>query len=189
MHIASLLNSDINNIQPILSAIDIKAPFFRYHTEKVEHYSSLLAKALNLNDIEKGNLRFACLLHDIGIVTIQRAILEKPGDFTEEEWKIIREHPVTGAKIIENVTSLKPIAPVVRSHHEWYDGKGYPDRLKGEKIPYLSRIIAVADAYTAMISEMPWYKTVSKEEAKEDLKAGAGSQFDPEIVEAFCRIV
>ena len=189
MHIAFLLNSDINNIQPILSAIDIKAPFFRDHTEKVEHYSSLLAKALNLNDTEKENLRFACLLHDIGIVTIQRAILEKPGAFTEEEWKIIREHSVTSAKIIENVINLKHIAPVVRSHHEWYDGKGYPDRLKGEKIPYLARIIAVADAYTAMVSEMPWYKTISKEEAKENIKTEAGSQFDPEIVEVFCRIV
>ncbi|MBI5026477.1 MAG: diguanylate cyclase, partial [Nitrospirae bacterium] len=189
MEIASLLNNDLNNIQTILAVIDIKATFFRDHTEKVEHYASLLSQALNLDDTERERLRLACLLHDIGVVTIRSAILEKPDAFTEEGWEIIKEHPAAGAKIIENVPALQHLAPVIHSHHEWYDGKGYPDRLKGNEIPYLSRIIAVADAYAAMTSEMPWYKTVSKEEAKEVLKAGAGSQFDPEIVEAFCRYV
>lgn len=189
MEIAALLNKDLNNIQSILSAIEIKAPFFRDHTEKVERYALLLAQALNLDDTQKETIRLSCLLHDIGVVTIKSAILEKPDVFTEEEWKIMREHPSASAKIIEGVTALKYLAPVIRSHHEWYDGTGYPDKLKGDEIPYLSRIIAVADGYAAMTSEMPWYKTVSKEKAKGAIKAGAGTQFDPEIADAFCRII
>ena len=189
MEIAALLNNDINNIQSILSAIEIKAPFFRDHTEKVERYASLLAQALNLDDTQKETLRLSSLLHDIGVVTIKSAILEKPDAFTEEEWKIMRGHPSAGAKIIEGVAALRRLAPVIRSHHEWYDGTGYPDKLKGDEIPYLSRIIAIADGYGAMTCEMPWYKTVSMEKAKGAIKAGAGSQFDPEIADAFCRII
>ena len=154
----------------------------------MERYASLLSQTLSLNDTEKETLRLASLLHDIGIVTISNAVLQKPDTLTEEEWRIIREHPATGAKIIENVTALRHLAPIIHYHHEWYNGGGYPDGLKGKDIPYLAMVIAVADAYAAMTSEMPWYKKLSKEEAMANLKASAGSQFDPEIVKVFCSI-
>ncbi|MFZ3089148.1 MAG: diguanylate cyclase [Nitrospirota bacterium] len=188
MQIAALLNNDLNDIQSIITALDVKATFFRDHSEKVERYASLLSQTLSLNDTEKETLRLASLLHDIGIVTISNAVLQKPDTLTEEEWRIIREHPATGAKIIENVTALRHLAPIIHYHHEWYNGGGYPDGLKGKDIPYLAMVIAVADAYAAMTSEMPWYKKLSKEEAMANLKASAGSQFDPEIVKVFCSI-
>lgn len=186
--IAKLLNADLKNIIAIIAALNIKTSFFRKHSEKVRHYSILLSDALHLSDAEKEALSQASLLHDIGLGIIPNSILRKPKPFTPEEWSIMKQHPATGAKIIENVPALRHLAPIIHSHHERYDGAGYPDGLKGEAIPYLARALAVADAYAAMTSGLPWYTMLTKEEALTNLKAAAGSQYDPEIVKAFCRI-
>ncbi len=186
--IAELLNSNIGNIDSIITAIDTKASFFREHTEKVRQYAMLLAQALGLEDKEKENLRLASLLHDIGLVAITTAIVKKPNNLTPEEEVIIKQHPVKGAEIIEKVGALKHLAPIIRGHHERYDGSGHPDGLKGEDISYLARVIAVADAYASMTSDLPWSKPVPKEEALKRLREMPGTQFDPEIVEVFCRI-
>ncbi|MBI3353473.1 MAG: diguanylate cyclase [Nitrospirae bacterium] len=188
MEIAAMLNSDLNNINVIITALNLKTSCFHSHSEKVKNYAALMAHALYLNDGDKEALRLASLLHDIGIVTIPEIILNKPGALTPEEWLVVKQHPITGAEIIENVSALQHLSPIIRSHHERYDGSGYPEGLKGNEIPRLSRIIAVANTFTAMTSDLLWRKAISKEEALSRLKGLADSQFDPEIVEAFCRI-
>ncbi len=188
MEIAAMLNSDLNNMNVIITALNLKTSCFHSHSEKVKNYAALMAHALYLNDGDKEALRLASLLHDIGIVTIPEIILNKPGALTPEEWLVVKQHPITGAEIIENVSALQHLSPIIRSHHERYDGSGYPEGLKGNEIPHLSRIIAVANTFTAMTSDLLWRKAISKEEALNRLKGLAGSQLDPEIVEAFFRI-
>ena len=188
MEIAAMLNSDLNNINVIITALNLKTSCFHSHSEKVKNYAALMAHALYLNDGDKEALRLASLLHDIGIVTIPEDILNKPGALTPEEWLVVKQHPITGAEIIENVSALQHLSAIIRSHHERYDGSGYPEGLKGNEIPHLSRIIAVANTFTAMTSDLLWRKAISKEEALNMIKGLADSQFDPEIVEAFCRI-
>ncbi len=187
--IALLLNQDIGNIEAVISSIDVKASFFREHTEKVRQYAMLLSKALGLQDKERDNLRLASLLHDIGFVATPAAILKKAGNLTDEEEAIMKRHPARGAEIIKKVAALAHLAPIIYSHHERHDGTGYPDGLKGEEIPYLSRVLAVADAFASMTSGLPWRKVLSKDDAIKSLKASAGSQFESKIVDAFCRII
>lgn len=187
--IALLLNQDIGNIEAVISSIDVKASFFREHTEKVRQYAMLLSKALGLQDKERDNLRLASLLHDIGFVATPAAILKKPGNLTDEEAAIMKRHPARGAEIIKKVAALAHLAPIIYSHHERHDGTGYPDGLKGEEIPYLSRVLAVADAFASMTSGLPWRKVMSKDDAIKSLKASAGSQFESKIADAFCRII
>ncbi|MBI5875145.1 MAG: diguanylate cyclase, partial [Deltaproteobacteria bacterium] len=186
--LAVLLNNDAGNIEAVISAMDVKASFFREHTEKVRQYAMLLSQGLGLQDKERDELRLASLLHDIGFVATPTIILRKAGNLTDEEEAIINQHPAKGAEIIKKVAALQHLAPIIQSHHERYDGAGYPDGLKGDDIPYLARVIAVADAYASMTSGLPWRKALSKEEALKEIQAGAGLQFDPKIVEVFCRI-
>ena len=188
-NIAALLNQDIGNIEAIITAIDVNAPLFREHTEKVRQYAVLLAKAIGLQDEQRENLRLASLLHNIGFVTIPTGILKKSGSLTPEEEAIMNQHPARGAEIIKKVKALEHLAPIIHSHHERYDGSGYPDGLKGESIPYLSRILAVAYAYAAMTSDLPWRKALPKEEALKKLRGLSLTRFDPEIADAFCRII
>ena len=185
--IAVLLNKDAWNIEAIITAIDVKASFFREHAEKAGQYAMLLSQGLGIREDEKDNLRLASLLHDIGFVATPSEVLRKAGNLTDEEEAVIKQHPAKGAEIIKKVKALEHLAPIIHSHHERYDGTGYPDGLKGDDIPYLARVIAVADAYASMTSSLPWRKALSKEEALKEIQAGAGSQFDPEIVKVFCR--
>ncbi|OGW61957.1 MAG: hypothetical protein A2V83_05550 [Nitrospirae bacterium RBG_16_64_22] len=186
--ITAMLNENVESLYPIVSAVDIKTSFSRDHAEKVERIAVRLGGALGLSADEIAALRLAGLLHDIGIVTISDAVLNKAAPLSSEEWEAVRRHPVTGAALLEGVRMLRQIVPIVRYHHERWDGKGYPDGLKGEEIPRLARILAVADAYSAMTSDRPQRKAWTAEEAREKIIEGSGAQFDPEIADVLQRI-
>ncbi len=185
--VVGLLKESLANIEPIVAAVSAKAPFFRTHTTLVVDACERLAEALGLarEDIER--LRRAALLHDVGMLTVPDTVLNKTTALSAEEWALLSEHPTTAARWLEQVPALAPLAPIVRHHHERYDGGGYPDGLQGEAIPYLARVLAVADAYAALTADWPGRQGVSREQVIVMLQAGAGRQFDPGIVEVFLK--
>ncbi len=130
-------------------------------------------------------LRFGAILHDIGKIFIQESILTKSGPLTDEEWKEIKLHPVTGAEMIKDISYLTSARPVVRHHHERWDGGGYPDRLAGETIPLEARIVSVADSFDAMTTTRSYHPARSLEAACQEIIACSGTQYDPAVVEAF----
>jgi HD-GYP domain-containing protein (c-di-GMP phosphodiesterase class II) len=146
-----------------------------------------IAKYLPLTPEEKRQLTLAAILHDIGKVGISDHILGKNGMLTVEEMAIIREHPRTGAEIVGHIKQLRSIIPGIQSHHEHYDGSGYPEGLLGEEIPLIARIIAVADTYDAIIHERSYQKGMNRSTAVAEITANAGTQFDPHMVEAFAQ--
>jgi len=182
--IVALLNESLDNIEPLLTALSSKADFYRGHTGAVEWAVARLAAALEIPAADTTALRLAARLHDIGMVTIPDTVLNKTTPLTPEEQAAIHKHPATAAAWLEQVPALKHLAPVVRHHHERYDGGGYPDGLKGEAIPLLARVLAVADNYSAAIADWPGRKARSAHVVKAELRAGAGTRFDPRVVEA-----
>ena len=134
---------------------------------------------------ETEKLGYAALLHDLGKIAVPKAILQKEGKLSEEEFRLIREHPVIGGEIVQEINLLQDMAPLIRHHHERMDGRGYPDGLAGKEIPLGARILAVADSYDAMRTDRPYRKGLTEAEAEAELKRHAGTQFDPEIVYAF----
>jgi diguanylate cyclase (GGDEF)-like protein len=150
--------------------------------------ASALAASLGLPSSEIERIRTASLLHDLGKLAIPDEILAKPSGLDEPEWRVVAEHPKIGQVVLEQAGSLRDAATIVLHHHEWYDGRGYPHGLRGEEIPVGARIVAVADAYEAMIAGRPYRDAVSHEEALAELRRHAGVQFDPEIVELFATL-
>jgi diguanylate cyclase (GGDEF)-like protein len=155
------------------------------HSKKVAEYALELGKALKLKSIDMSRLEISALLRDIGKVGISDDVLKKTDQLTPEEWEIIKTHPQLGATIAERVPQLSSCVDAICYHHEWYDGSGYPNGLKGESIPLEARILAVADAFAAMTSERPYASTLTHEEALKEIQKGAGKQFDPELAEIF----
>ncbi|OCA83058.1 metal-dependent phosphohydrolase [Bacillus sp. FJAT-27225] len=179
----------IGIVKGVISTLELKDPYTRGHSERVASYAQILAKELGkFSKDELKMFNYACLLHDIGKVHIPDNILMKPTALTKEEYEIIKTHPVVGEKAVANVEGLSSSISVIRSHHERWDGKGYPDQLKGKEIPYLARISSIADAFDAMTSSRSYRAALSTEEAYNSIIQGSGSQFDPELVEAFKRV-
>lgn len=154
------------------------------HAEQVVALASAVTRRMNLDGEEVERIAAAALLHDIGKVAIPDSILNKPGALNDEEWAVMREHSVIGERILRAVPGLGPVARMVRHGHEAWDGSGYPDGLSGDAIPMGSRIVLACDAYDAMTSERPYRSALSSAEAVAELRAGAGRQFDPRVVEA-----
>jgi HD-GYP domain-containing protein (c-di-GMP phosphodiesterase class II) len=148
-----------------------------------------IGRKLNLSQKNLGELELFCLLHDIGKVVIDDRILKKDTALTNEEWKQMKRHPEVGYKIASSSPELASVANFILSHHERWDGSGYPRRLMGEEIPMLSRILAVVDAYDAMVNDRFYRKALSKEEAMQEIINNAGTQFDPQIVDIFKEIM
>ena len=148
-----------------------------------------MAEAANMPQDRVATIRAAGLLHDIGKLGIPDSILNKKTPLTDDEWKPIREHPELGVEILRHVIDLVYCLPAILHHHEHYDGSGYSSGLKGENIPTEARILAIADAYDAMTSLRPYRKQLSSQEAIDELKRCAGTHFDPELVNLFCKIV
>lgn len=184
-----LKNNWEETIEVLIKLIEMKDPYTEGHSEEVAKWSGIIAQDLNLNNDEQEEIKLAAKLHDIGKIGISDKILNKPGKLSKEEYAEIKKHPVLGADLFLNIKQLESISQIIRYHHEWYNGKGYPDGLIGEKIPLGSRIINIADSYQAMTSDRPYRKALSKNEAIAELKRCAGSQFDPEIVMAFISIL
>jgi diguanylate cyclase (GGDEF)-like protein/PAS domain S-box-containing protein/putative nucleotidyltransferase with HDIG domain len=180
-------SATMDQVYALAATVDARDPHTYGHSKRVAAISEMIGKAIGLQPKELADLRAAALLHDIGKVGVPDSILTKPEKPEEHEWAIIRKHPVEGAKIVGYVRELERLVPLVRHHHEWYDGTGYPDGLKGEDIPLGARIISVADAYDTMTTSRPYRDMISQEEACEELRRCCGTQFDHEIVDAFHR--
>jgi len=172
-------------IKIITNTLYEKNPREEKHAKRVSQLSVALGAALNLSSEDISKLRMAGLMNNIGKITVNEKILNKISSLTECEWSEIKRHPETGYKILSSVNKFAPLAEDILSHHERWDGKGYPRGLKGEKISLRARIIAIADAYDAMISDRPYRKALSKEDALEEIKRNAGTQFDPHLVKVF----
>ncbi len=173
--------------ESLAEAIEKRDPYTGGHTQRVTLYSQGIARQLHLQDPEKKWLKIAAVLHDIGKIGIEDQILRKPGELNPEEFEIIKRHSHMGAEIIEHVRQLREIATAVKCHHEQMDGLGYPTGMKGDEIPILAKIVAVADAYDAMTTDRPYRKAIEKEAAIEELKRCSGTQLDRDVVEAFIR--
>ena len=175
----------VETVTSLALAIDAKDQYTQGHSQKVSAYAVMLAQALNLEQAEVEEIRLAGLLHDIGKVGIPEGILNKSGPLDATEWETMKTHTELGAKILEPLETMSRIRLMVRHHHEYYDGSGYPDRLQGETIPYGSRVIAIADSYDTITSERSYKKGRSPEEAFTELERCAATQFDPAIVRVF----
>lgn len=181
----SALDESQNIIFTLALALESKDSYSHGHSERVTEYAFELAKFLNLNEVDQVSLYRASILHDIGKIGIPDAILNKPSALTSEEWSIMKSHPERGETICSKLNFAREILPVIRHHHERYDGNGYPDGLSGENIPFLARIISIADTVDAITSSRPYRSAGTFELALEELQKGSGSQFDPALVVAF----
>jgi diguanylate cyclase (GGDEF)-like protein/putative nucleotidyltransferase with HDIG domain len=186
---ALLGDENMEAIEALSAAVDAKDHYTHGHSDAVTRYSLALAQRLGLSATEVENLKAAALLHDIGKIGTPDSILRKPGPLKLDEWQIIEDHPRIGSEILEKVQKLSGIVPAVRHHHERYDGLGYPYGLSGKNIPLIARIIALADAYDAMVSDRTYRNALSSGEAMEEIRRCAGTQFDPELVDLFVGIV
>lgn len=176
-------------IDAITQALDAKDNFTLGRSKRVTRLSMKIAEKLGLFEDEMGELELAGLLHDIGMIGVPEHILHKEEELSPEEYNIIKSHSPKGVKILENIKQLENVVIMIKHHHERYDGKGYPDGLKGEEIPIGSRVIAVADAYDGMVSDRPYRKGLDNKVANEIIKKDSGTHFDPIVVEAFLDII
>ncbi len=174
-------------IKLIASALDAKDPYTHGHSLRVTMYSLILAKNLNLDDTTLEEIETAGLLHDIGKIGIPQSILCKPGKLTDEEYEVMKSHPAQAEKMLMGIKKLTVVSNWLRCHHERWDGKGYPNGLKGEEIPISGRIIALADTYDAMTSTRSYRQALSHETAMAEIKRCAGTQFDPVLADLFIK--
>jgi len=181
--------ASLNTVYALAAAVDARDHYTYGHSRQVAKYAVAIGKALGLSRRKLERLRIAALLHDIGKIGLSDSIIKKPGPMDEKEWEMMRKHPRLGATIISHTPELADCAPSIWHHHEWQDGSGYPDGLKGEDIPLEARIIAIADAYDTMTTPRAYRETLSLKEALEELRRCANTQFDPQLVETFARVV
>lgn len=182
----------IQTVLALAQTVDEKDSYTHGHLEEVAFYGMKVAEELEGSSefsaaINKEDLETSLKLHDIGKIGVPDTILHKNGNLKPEEWIIMKQHCEIGARIVEPIAKLKKVGNIIKHHQERYDGKGYPDGLKGEDIPLESRIIAVVDAYHAMVSDRPYRKALSEEAALRELKNNIGTQFDPIVVGAFVK--
>ncbi len=179
------LDESQNIIFTLALALESKDPYSHGHSERVTDYALELARFLNLSEVDQVNIYRAAILHDIGKIGIPDAILNKPYALASEEWLIMKSHPERGETICSKLNFAREILPIIRHHHERYDGKGYPDGLSGENIPFLARLVSIADTVDAITSSRPYRSAGTFEEVLEELQKCAGTQFDPVLVNAF----
>jgi putative two-component system response regulator len=183
----TLKKAHFDSVKVLGEAIDAKDPYTRGHSDRVRQMSLQIARSLGFSEERLEILEYGALLHDIGKIGIKDEILQKPGTLNGEEYRTIREHPLIGVKIVEGIEFFKDKIPMIRNHHEQFDGKGYPDGLAGEAIPLEARIIAVPDAFDAMASLRPHQKTRALEDILSEMEQNKGRQFDPGILDIFLR--
>jgi HD-GYP domain-containing protein (c-di-GMP phosphodiesterase class II) len=181
--------SYFSTVKALARAIEVKDPYTYGHSDRVTEYAIAIARRLGLSEREKNNIKYAAALHDIGKIGIARKILDKPGGLTQEEFNHIKTHPQLGDSIIEPIPFLQGPRRIILHHHERFDGKGYPEGLAGDEIDLEARILSVADAFEAMMSDRPYRKALPLDRAVRELRNNSGSQFDPVVVEAFLDVL
>lgn len=190
-HAAELFDSHEAHLQTITllaNVIEARDAYTRGHVERVQQFAIELGRALNWSLEELIILEFGALLHDVGKIATPEAVLNKPGQLTPEEIKIMRAHTTAGAHIMEGVPHLRPAKPYVLSHHERWDGTGYPQGLIGENIPPEGRLMAIVDVYDALTSDRPYHTGITPKEALNFLRRGSGKHFDPHMVDVFIKL-
>lgn len=181
-----------NFLQTVISlanAMDARDSYTGDHSQRMANMASLIGREMGLSAQDVENLHWAGILHDIGKIGVPDQILNKNGPLTKKEWVIMKEHPVIGAQIVEPIKYLAPVSPIIHAHHEKYDGTGYPYGLAGEDIPIGARILSVVDAYVAIRDKRVYSDARSHEEAIAELRRASGTQFDPQIVDVFCKTI
>ncbi len=176
-------------LQGLLITVDNKDRYTFKHSQEVTKYALALARAVGLSQEKMRALEIAGRFHDVGKIGIPTNILRKPGPLGREEWEIVRLHPRLGYLILQQIPQMETTLEAVLHHHELYDGTGYPDGLKGAEIPLLARILAVADAFSAMTTDRPYRKALKVEEILDELRRNAGKQFDPDLTQKFIELV
>ncbi len=188
------LNEELERAQNVLyslaTAIEVNDPYTHGHSERVSELSGKVAERMGLPPKEQELIRRASLLHDIGKIGINVSVIHKPGPLTEDEFAIVKTHPIIGEKICSPLRFARPMIPIIKYHHERLDGKGYPEGLKGDKIPIGARIVAVVDAYDAFTSRRPYRSAISSEDALAILRAESREgRWDRDVVDVLCEIV
>jgi putative nucleotidyltransferase with HDIG domain len=178
----------IDTITAFVNAIESKDPYLKGHSARVALYATEIATVMGLDDETIQIVSRGAMLHDLGKLSIMDTILRKPDRLTEEEFAIIKAHPVVGERILKPLRFLNREACAVRSHHERFDGSGYPDGLKGENIPLVARIVTVADVFDAVTSNRPYRTALPVDAAREEIARGRGTHFDPQVADAFASI-
>ncbi|HEY6838442.1 MAG TPA: HD domain-containing phosphohydrolase [Geobacteraceae bacterium] len=178
----------MHTVEALASAIDAKDPYTYGHSRRVAQLSTAICEEMGMNRKETRNVELAAILHDIGKIGTPESILRKPGRLDPDEMETVRAHPEQGAHILSNISEFRDVIRWIRHHHEWYDGKGYPDRIAAEHIPLEARVIAVADTFDAMTSDRPYRKGMPSVEAIRIMEECAGSQFDPAVLDTFKKI-
>ena len=187
LRIAQLQQAYETSLTVLANAIEVRDQYTRGHVERVMAYAFAIAAQLERDDLDYEQLRFGAMLHDIGKIHIRESTLIKRKMLSDDEWSEIHQHPVTGAEMIKDIPYLARAIPVVRYHHERWDGLGYPEGLAAEAIPLAARIVAVADCFDAMTTNRPYSLARSLQEAYADILGGSGTKYDPAVVEAFRR--
>ena len=176
-------------IQTLRYTVEAKDPYTRGHSDRVAEYSVLIGEKVGLSEEELKTLRIGGLFHDIGKIGIPDKILLKPDKLTDEEYSEIKNHPSIGVHILGSATVFRDIIPIVKHHHEKFDGRGYPSGLQGEEIPYLARIAAIADTFDAMTSRRSYRNALDLQIVKDEIQKCKGTQFDPKLADAFLEIL
>jgi putative nucleotidyltransferase with HDIG domain len=187
--VTTLERGYLETIRALANSIDAKDPYTRGHSMRVTNVALAIGRELGLDASELRFLRYGGILHDIGKIGIGEEILGKKDRLNDEERKLVRQHPVLGESIIEPIDFLQPVRAIIRHHHEWVDGSGYPDGLKGEEIPLGARIMNAADTYDAVTSDRPYQEAVDNQEAIEILKEFRGRQIDTTVCDALVAII
>jgi len=187
LHVAQLQRAYETSLTVLANAIEVRDQYTRGHVERVMGYSFAIAENLNGYPVDRDQLRYGAMLHDIGKIHIRETTLCKQDSLSTAEWSEIQQHPSTGAEMIKDIPYLSPAVPVVRYHHERWDGSGYPEGLQGEAIPLVARIVSVADGFDAMTTDRPYSTARSLDQARLEIVICSGERYDPFVVEAFMK--
>ncbi len=186
---AALENAYLELVETLRLAVEAKDTYTRGHSDRVSAYSVLLGEKLGLSTRRLKTLKIGGIFHDVGKIGVPDSILMKEKGLNDSEFAEIKKHTIVGAEMLEPVSYFKNILPIIKYHHERYDGTGYPEGLKGEKIPYLARIVAVADSFDAMTSMRSYRNSLTRKKVIKQFEIGKGTQFDPQIADAMLDII
>jgi putative nucleotidyltransferase with HDIG domain len=176
-------------LEVLAETIESKDPSIHGHSRRVSFYANALAVRAGVSDADRQRVRIGAFLHDLGKVGVPSDLLLREGALSASERRIVQQHPVIGERLVKPLGLNASLVHAIRHHHEWWDGRGYPDRLAGEAIPYAARIVSIADAYDAMTADRPYRRALSRDVVLDELLAGAGVQFDPDLAREFVALL